>query len=324
MVYVDLIRGLSMLTIIYAHTNAVLEFELLTKYVYSFQIWIFFFISGYLCKPLISFRMLPSFTIRQFKRLMGAYFACLPLNTFLNYIRGESVHSLIDNIFLQHLSFGATWFLPALFLCETLCICILSCRKGWKFSIIAALACSILAMAASQSGNFHNYFRWQQGLAAVPFFLFGYWYRQKPLPKCGRLSKFTVGVLLLLSGMITCFCNDITHISEMRLGYVPLTYFSGIATIVGIFEIFSSQENYKGPASRFLEWTGQHSLGVLCMHLFCIYLNYHYVLPQPWSPAGIWILLVCNIILSFIEMAILIALWHRFIGWHQYHNVNAM
>lgn len=309
MVYVDYIRGLAMLTIIYVHTNAALEFEHLTKYVYSFQIWIFFFISGFLCKKLKSWNDYPGFVWKNFVKLMAPYFACLPLNTLLNYLREEPVRALIDNIFYAHLSFGATWFLPAMFLCSMIAVPLLSFSRSWPIPVIAGIGSFALGMFASNSSLISNYFRWQQALAAVPFFLAGAFYRQNQ-DRWAHLPHRLAGIALLVIGFITCFANDLVHVSRMDLGIAPITFISGTATTIGLFELFRFRQSFRNPLARGIAWTGRHSTGVLCMHLFCIYLNYQLVLPPPWSPAGIWILLIVNIILSFLEMAILITLWN--------------
>ena len=116
--YIDFIRGISVLTIMFVHTGLQNYTYLLMKYFYSFQIVIFFFISGYLFDNLKDSFDLQEYVENRFKQCMIPYFVFSLINFHLLLARGErNFLRLFRNFCVANLDFGSIWFLPALFIC---------------------------------------------------------------------------------------------------------------------------------------------------------------------------------------------------------------
>lgn len=114
--YVDFIRGMAMLTVVFVHTRLEAVLPDWTNYFASFHMFLFFFISGFLFHKdrAADFE---AYGKKQAMRLMLPYIVFSAVNWYLNAERGETTESLMGNLVHANLTYGAIWLLPAMFIC---------------------------------------------------------------------------------------------------------------------------------------------------------------------------------------------------------------
>ena len=171
--YIDFIRGLAMLTIIFVHMNLYSVLPNWSRYFDSFQIFIFFFISGYLLKKGAVVENYPKWLEKQALRLLLPYFVFALVNNALNAVfYGADTAALIVNFFCANLYLGSIWFLPSLFLCAIVGgYAVRICKNDVLLLLIGVIALIGGVLVSDYIGYF---LRIPQGLIGVFFYITGY------------------------------------------------------------------------------------------------------------------------------------------------------
>ena len=118
--YIDYSKGIAILFVIFGHVYS--GNNIATTWIYSFHIPLFFIISGFLLK-LNKNKDTKSMILKKFKSLMVPYILFSIINIVGFYlIKDLSYEVFKGNIFntITLFGIGALWFLPALFISETL------------------------------------------------------------------------------------------------------------------------------------------------------------------------------------------------------------
>lgn len=274
--YVDFIRGLAMLTIIFVHTNLCAILPNWTQYFYSFQIFVFFFISGYLLKKSAVEENYLKWLEKQAWHLLLPYVIFALINNFLNAtFYGIERPALIVNFFNANLYFGAIWFLPALFLCCVVAGYIVKiCKKDALAVLLAVIVMMCGILVADCIGSF---LRIPQALVGVFFYVAGHIFRKYEERVWNALKLkwcYAIGIIAVLGGLFIAMLNDTVYASRMEMGILPLTLLGALLTICGFFIVFRAFPFKKDPVSRCIAYIGKNSLAVVCTHCLVIFFVY--------------------------------------------------
>ncbi len=283
--WMDIAKGICMLSIIYGHTST----SGLDPFQNIFRLPVFFLLCGYTLKRDFS----GAFFHRKFRGIMVPYFvtvfALICMDTFNSIVVQNSVDlNAVSGIISTHLLHGfagsgsitmlgsydlggnisAIWFLPALFFSILFVEIILHKIENKPGRYAAAL---ILAAVAQFSSGSWLPFSIQSGALACPLVLAGYDIRQYGLLEKIRLKHFAVSLAVALlailidksmASFVTAFCSDLL-----------LTPIAELAASICIFYI-----------SRHISWckplafVGRYSGYYLCIHnieLRCFDWIYH-------------------------------------------------
>ena len=281
--WIDNAKGIAILLVIIGHTSGGLKSIIDFDFVYGIHLVVFFLVSGYTLKKKSITR---EFVNNKFIRLMFPYFitcfAVLVMDIFNSYILShdfsiEKVTTIINRDLLRSFfasgsithfgsielgtRIGAIWFFPALFFAIILVQLVLL-----RWNEKKELAGVILAVFAIM-GYISARFIWlpfsiQSGMCAAVFIYAGYMIRENRTLQKIRWYHYCLALAVLVVGIQTGY----SYMGFVRADCIDLVIsvavgFAGSLIIYGVSVI------YKG---RLLQYIGERSLIVLCVHLFAM------------------------------------------------------
>lgn len=293
--WIDMFRAVMIFAIAWGHSLGVpsMSFGLIIRYLYSFHVPAFFFISGYLFNR----KSVPfvSFVSKKFKTLMIPYYvfsllsiaAFSVLGSFASAGLGVEAKStgILPNIWGMIYANGDTgymkwnlalWFIPCLF-CTSLLffgIQFIFSKASRKINFHTFNALVLVLSLALAVSNYYVLglrvlpFGLETTIYMLPFFIVGYWIKGSVNFNNIRSSyKFLIGIIALISGgAIAIFVqNGINYINSIYQN-IFLFYISSMLTVIGfvlIFQLFSF---------KWVRFVGKNSLSILLMHKFPILL----------------------------------------------------
>lgn len=261
--WVDMLRGFSMMAILWFHTEMYYAETDVTPYAcyVGDVLATFFFISGYLFKTRRPFQARQR-VLSVLKRLTVPYFIFMTLMVVPKAV----AHGQMDELpvmALEILTGEASWFVTALILSQLFFIALLWAAKG-RQGAVALFGLTGLVLAAVVGNYYSPYFNpwnyWHVNESFLGCFLLaaGYLYHCHE-PSVHRLN--TVPVLGLLAVAVVLTKVFILHRGyEMVLGPIITTCFPlfvidlllCMTLLVGMFK--------RLPAFAPVQWTGSHSL----------------------------------------------------------------
>lgn len=134
--WIDFLKGIAIVSVIYYHTGVDNFF---IKIITSFHMWLFFWLSGY-CFNIQKYKCGKSRYIRaKAYSLLLPYVVFVSGYTVLNFLLFDlSGSECLKNILVSNQSFGAIWFLMALFVCV-----IISNEIITRFSLINSIIIAV-------------------------------------------------------------------------------------------------------------------------------------------------------------------------------------
>lgn len=296
-VWVDLLRGLAMILIVFGHT---VEMGLPKIWVYSFHVPMFFFLSGVLFFPKETFG---AFVKKRMVSLMVPYLCVGLFSVFVYSVIGGVAISAIGREGMNNdlirclvgLLYGngkcnlmdfnlPLWFLPALF-CEYILAFALNkilCKVDTKSSRLAYLFFSgvLLAFSAWLYGDVTNGaplpWGFETAVAMSPFFLLGMGARiltggSLRLPRTVAVGAFSIALFVL--GFVLAFVNAengiVDYVADAYRNWF-LFYISAMGQVAALAMLFSSWEQYL--KNRLLVYIGRRTMPILLLHKFPIVL----------------------------------------------------
>lgn len=259
--WIDLLRGFSMIAILWFHTEVYFTGQPMTPYeMYVGDVLaVFFFLSGYLMygRTLYIKRRINSI----FSRFLVPYFV---FTTIIAVSKAILVHDDTSwkDMIISIISGHASWFIAALILSQLLFMFFLwiTNEKMLWLSIIA-VCCLILSYFVGNAFEpyplyyAHNLWHLNEALLACFILFTGYLYRKYET----RFNNISILLsLLIVFILIKIF---IIHINaQLILGPIIVSNYSlfiadllcGVLLMAGIFKQL--------PSVRLIEWTGSHSL----------------------------------------------------------------
>ena len=274
LIYIDVIRGLSMIAIILGHFGNALIYRV----VYTFNVPIFYLVTGYFMNTEIS---LAKFIKKRFKSLVIPYLITCLVMIFLAFLLNQSPGSwLMASLYGAGVqvgmmpTIGAIWFLLSSFWGSILLNVILRLPSDFHF----LLALILFIVGAGTAKYFWLPLSIQPGLCAVLFMYAGHlWRISQPLAgKIGNEFKtvFKICALVLWLdfiinfrgfGLVNCFFGR---------GSIDIIESLGACAVVIGLCLFASKRF--GKLTKGVSFLGANSLIVLCVH--CVELYF-----VPWS-----------------------------------------
>ena len=270
--YIDIAKGITILLVILGHC---LNDGIIRQYIYSFHMPLFYILSGYFFKKQKTKDLLK----KGFKRLVLPYIVTsmviLSAYIFKSIIKQENVIDIAmqwiqailygsgeDRLFLgiSIRAIGAIWFLISLFWAQLLFNYFLKinsrCMKI-AFLIFFSLLGFILP----------NYiwlpFSIETAFVAILFLYVGYLMRNKKIFE--NKFDFKYKCIIFITWLIGAkFCKTLVDSN-----YYNFYYFNILIGICGsylLIELSKVINIYTNYVKRFLQWCGENSLYILCVH----------------------------------------------------------
>lgn len=288
--WVDFYRAIMIFMIVLGHALSIKGTSdgALIRYVYSFHVTAFFFISGYMFKT--GSKGFVSFLKRKFFALLIPYYVFSLLSIGIFVVFGALVSSQLDvaikstdivpNLIGMLYGNGASgymkwnlplWFIPCMFAAQLLFYGIAKVLEKLRNSHIAIGVTLLICLGVA----FLNYYvlkikKLPFGLETVinllPFMVVGYWLRSiKCLENPGKLVRILLGVVLIAAGaLIGILLQPRVDYPTSRLSSLPLFYVSATMSVIGFMLLAQAltftRRNYMGAKT----------LAVLVMHKFPI------------------------------------------------------
>lgn len=283
--YIDIARGLGILIIVLAHNDLAGYHPTLHKFIYSFHIPLFFFLSGMFFRPARPFGE----TIRRrFNTLMKPYFFTLFMiylgeaafsNMTFPVIQGRILKSLYATG--KYIDWVQLWFIPHLF------VVALFAWIAWRFVfgrirwdwLRWLLLFAVLAAGVFSMPNFWPFtapvinvelfglpFSLDLVLASGFFFLVGYEVNQRPLEKIFASPIFLLGSFALLLALVILLPPQL----DFNTRTYPSLWINTAEALLGIGMVLSLARNLEKWSERvagIFRYCGRISLVILIFHV---------------------------------------------------------
>lgn len=281
--HLDIVKGLTMILVIWGHCGGEFEFPILFRWIYSFHVPIYFVISGYLNQKKaqecgiykIHYNLLIPYMV--FSSLYVALIALLKslsnLSEMISYVFFDSLPRilLLDGLI-------ATWYLSCLFLCEIIFSIELNAIRDYKkIAFLNAVICVISCYIPFGEDNWLAKTILRIFPALLCMTIGGLFFQYKHL-----MSKH-VWFCCLIAQICLTIINGPTYMYHMTTGNYPILYgiqiISASITVLGISARFFNK-NIKG-----ISYLGKNTLIILGTHQSVIQIIYlilgHYDISLP-------------------------------------------
>lgn len=268
--YIDCIKGICILIVIYTHILGDLFDEL--KILFCFHMPIFFTLSGLFFKTYNN--SFWGFLKKKTNTLLVPFFFFYALSYIIYFIKkllfgSSQSFNILDFVFGQQMFNVPLWFLLSLFIMNIILYPIMSYVASKYLRLM--LVISIGAIGYLCNGG-QNYFFLMSSLTCLPFFYFGIilksaGYLIKKNERSGRFIEIAIGCLSLAIGFFIAYIFP----TPPRLLYFNNTIVSGkpfeiylcsFSLVIGLLVIF--KYILKG---RVLSYIGENSIVLLVLHM---------------------------------------------------------
>ena len=265
---IDILRGIGILTVIWYHLGIK---GYVYQYISSFHMILFFIVSGYCYKEQQFILNKTKYFKKKIRSLLMPYILWNIIYTFINVILihrfdAENIKKYFENFIFSNLSFGAIWFLLALFICSLISSCLIDTVKNKCFLLCISIVLAYIGEKGA-SLNIINIFRWQQAFFCIPAFILGHYFRNV------KKVNYLIGVILGINGMIISYINGMAILSRMKFGENSAMFYIGaIFSVIAWYnfsKILVDKKYTKG--IYILSFFGRNSLVVLVTHQFILF-----------------------------------------------------
>ena len=302
--WIDALKGYGILLVVFGHCITYLEnsgyaYELIWKYIASFNMPLFFMISGYLYRSggqdikTVFFKKLKTLGIP----FLVATVLFIPLGYFRAKITGNG-YSIADDIkyvlslsAFGHTLNGVTWFLVALFWIYMIHYMLTEkCRLS---AIQCALAGMVMFVAALNMPGlkYMPLGRWKVILTQYLIFALGYVIKQYALEcKCRKVFWLNIIAGLTLAMVL----NDTVAVSGAGYNHAAVFLLAAVFSCMGYLSLFKElfdAEKASGRIGRSLAVLGRYSLLVMCTHIPVMYVA-RVMLSSRENPVAVFVLIM--------------------------------
>lgn len=254
--YIDILKGIGIVMVVFGHLNPGIYLE---KWIYSFHMFLFFFLSGYVFKKKSDLKH--QFKA-SFKTLIIPYIFWNGLAIIFSLIIQEYtiVEALKKMLFFDGVSWNSpVWFLVVLFWIRIFYQLI----STKKFVIISIMSLMLI-------GSYYSVFSTLPfGFDIVPnaiiFFGIGILLRDIKIPQ----KIHFLFIPLLIMSMLGSQLNDRISVYGNYYGQYIIAILTGICACVGMFLLIK----YLTKPTKFfsiLKTAGGHSMNIMCTHYFIL------------------------------------------------------
>lgn len=263
--YIDYSKGIAIFFVIFGHVYC--GNNIITTWICSFHVPLFFIISGFLLK-LNKNKNIKSVILKKFKSLMVPYILFSIINILGYYlINGLPYIGLRENIFntITLFGVGALWFLPALFISETLFLFEKNniSKNKYKALFYITIVFIIAIFIFVSKGNYNSVIGkltivLVRSMVALFFINIGYY-----LYKVINKINFKIYQILILAAIsiILSTLNGYVDLWGVQFNNLPLYVFNSIIGSLLIIAI-TKKINH----SKVLKFLGQNTLIIMATH----------------------------------------------------------
>lgn len=250
--WIDVAKGWGIILLIYGH----IADDVIVRWLYTFHIPLFFFLSGYVFNPNKSFKDLIQSKSRS---LLLPYLTLgIPL-IIINLFYGYKLPNLICLFIIQERMFPL-WFITALFLQIIICFFIINKLKK-NLQIITIIILSLIGIGFWRLGGHSLPWNLDISLVTIPFFYVGWYLKsyglfQTIFNKNRFLIYFTIFLTANVGGGLIIHLMQHPNIDlfTCSFGFEPLTY---PTAFLGILATITFSNRFY---SKILSYIGQNSL----------------------------------------------------------------
>lgn len=280
--WIDALKGYGIVLVVFGHCITYLEnpgypYELIWKYIASFNMPLFFMISGYLYKT--SDGGFKNCFLRKMKAMGIPFLVASVLFIPLGYLRAKMTggrYSVADDIkyVISFSTFGytlngVTWFLVALFWIYIIHY-ILSekCKLSANQSVLVGIVTFIIAWN-TPGLNYIPLGRWKVILTQYLIFALGYFVKQNQLEKkCKRIFW-----LEIIAGLTLAIAfNETVAVSNAIYKNVIVFLFAAVLSCLGYLSLFRELFERENTTANCLAVLGRYSLFIMCTHIPIMYI----------------------------------------------------
>jgi acyltransferase len=281
--WIDTLKGIGIILVVIGHLAANI-YDDLVRYIYSFHMPLFFFISGYLFN-LNKYKEVPlKFLQKKVKTLLLPYLAFTVISydfymicdfllrvyqpaVYNENILGKGIYFNLINIFLTQKELINTplWFLLCLFTVEILFYLI--SRRFYRSQnniLYFIIFLSFIGYICSNYSPTHFLWKLDVAFTAISFYAAGF-FSHKNYNKLFLERRLYIFFILLILHLVSCFENQNVNMISLRYGNYILFYISAFS---GIYTYFYLAQTIK--SSKVLEYYGKNSLIILGTHYIII------------------------------------------------------
>lgn len=318
--FIDIARAFAIIFIVLGHTIVYSEHcKFIYKILYSFNVVLFFVLSGYTFKVKKD-RNFYSFFKNKFFRIMIPYFFWAIVFILPYMVFGENMGKMIGNessfdwiVQIKNVFYGngnnfalkqnsSLWFLPALFTMEIIYYFIIKHDKNNKCFDIILLIFELLVGYITYY-FLHIYFPWglNTTLQLGVFFHIGYLYKKyKLIEGKSKLLNLPNITFIFVLGILSSYFNtrNVSAI-DYQYGYMTLALISGICLSTLVIYLA-----YKVNNNRILEYIGKNTMGILIFHkiIILVFQTKIKIVSDILKSSNIIIELVTSIIISILAI----------------------
>lgn len=256
--WIDCVKGIGIIFVVFAHLSPSLPVE---KFIYSFHVFLFFFVSGFLYRSNQT-KSANHIILKKFISYMIPYFFWGILSSVYSVISGTNIVTAIDQLFILHgqpVWDVPIWFLWILFAVETLYLFIDKLPLNIKHYVFPFVCLFCAFMLRNQNLPLK--------IGVVPIGLFFYWLgltatRINIFNKSNRIKYPLLAISLLVTTILSQI-NDRISVHNARYGNFILCVLCGISGVVFITIlcnlIFSKHQ------CKLLESIGKNTMFIMCV-----------------------------------------------------------
>lgn len=281
---IDALRGLGIILVMLGHLN---PDEYILKYIYSFHMFLFFFISGFLAH-----RRTDTFwhyTVIRFNRLLIPFFFwnCASLCIDAVWLHNSDCSNYFMQLFFLRgaVSWNSpVWFLAVSFWLDIVLFGLMKTGRGVRW--ITICLCSGIWAVISSRGKVLPF-----GLHILPiaivFALLGQEYKVFDIEtSLSKRSKYALIVIaLLVNILLGVTCSDLISVYHMKYTNYLFVIFSGLMGILFWMILIGELVALK-KGLILLEEYGRHTILILCTH-YWIYLIMQ-IIGGKWYGVDLW------------------------------------
>ena len=250
--WIDALKGFLMFCVTLGHCNIWWPIE---QYIYSFHMFLFFFISGFLFSVKQSTKRILA---KCCLRLLLPFVAWNVLSAMIGFLQSKDLMNLIEELFVikGNLTWNPPiWFLLVLFITEVLFILLKLYKRTW-ISIATIIICLVLWVLVGS-----KWLLWKLNLVpmAMAFFLFGYLFKNA----VAIFKRWHTIIPLGFGSVVFSMLNIRIVYTYGHFGnyiYCILAAFCGVLFFVGLF----SRVELISRLSFLKNW-GKNSLIIMAM-----------------------------------------------------------
>ena len=253
--WIDTLKGFAIFCVVLGHLNMWLPIE---KWIYSFHMFLFFFISGFLFsgnKPQ------KEILKKRVKRILIPFIAWNSVSALIGFVLNGNFSGFLRELFVWNgdLTWNAPiWFLLVLFIAESFIILLKLYKNKW-LTLVAIVICLCLWVLIGD-----KWLLWKLNLVpmAISFFLLGVLLK----PIIPKISKWYILIFLGIGSVVFSMLNIRIVYTYCEFGnyiYCMLSAICGVLFFVGLFSKIKALSRLS-----FLKTWGKNSLIIMASQWF--------------------------------------------------------